>query len=75
MRWELRADGDACDLTFTNVLDGNAVETGVASIAAAWHACLDMLRFVLNQETPPFSVDDRFTQINAEYADRFASPT
>lgn len=67
LRWDLHAADSGSVVVFTNVLDDQAVATGVADIAAAWHACLDVLEFVLAGERPPYSPDDRFAQVRPAY--------
>lgn len=71
LRWELRPGKAGCVLVFTNVLDDNAVSIGRADIASAWHACLDVLDFVLADQNPPYSTNDRVVQVNPEYIKRF----
>ncbi len=70
LRWELQVDKAGCVLAFTNFLDDNAVDIGIANIASAWHACFDVLDFVLAEENPPYTTDDRFAQISPDYVDR-----
>lgn len=69
--WELCPTVAGCDLAFTNVLDDQSMAIGAAEIAAAWHACLDVLDYVLADQAAPYTVDERFHQVSAAYRDRF----
>lgn len=67
LRWEIQQNPTGCELIFTNVLDKNAEIIGIADIATAWHSCLDVLEFILNEQTPPYTTDERFLQIHSDY--------
>lgn len=71
LRWGLRATENGCVLVFVNVLDDQATAIGASDIAAAWHACLDVLGFVLANETAPYTADERFDQLSEAYARDF----
>ncbi len=71
--WELCPTVAGCDLTFTNVLDDQAIAICAAEVAAASHACLDVLDYVLADQPAPYRVDEGFHQVHAAYRDRFRS--
>lgn len=68
LRWEISPQGRGCILVFRNVLDAAAEVIGPAAIAAAWHACFDVLEFVLRGETVPFDAETRTSELLAWYA-------
>jgi uncharacterized protein YndB with AHSA1/START domain len=70
LRFELRPDGDATVLAFTNIFDevGKAARDG-----AGWHSCLDLLGYELAGEKAPWSSADRWRQVRDAYIERFGS--
>jgi uncharacterized protein YndB with AHSA1/START domain len=54
LRFELRAEGEACVLVFTHTFDGR---DEAPKFAAGWHLCLDRLEAVLGGDTVPESMD------------------
>jgi uncharacterized protein YndB with AHSA1/START domain len=68
LRFDLRADGDGCVLTFVDTFDelGKAARDG-----AGWHACLDVLEHHLAGEEPPWSPEEHWADVHAGYVERF----
>ncbi|HEX2851252.1 MAG TPA: SRPBCC family protein [Acidimicrobiales bacterium] len=68
LRFELAADDGGTVLTLTDVLS----EFGKgARDAAGWHQCLDALSYVVDDETVPASVGERWREVSPYYIDRF----
>ena len=66
LRWELRADGSGCTLTFTDTIEAQGK---AARDAAGWHVCLEALAARLDGTEPPAA--GRWTQIHPGYVTRF----
>lgn len=66
LRWELRADGSGCVLTFTDTIgeQGKAARDG-----AGWHVCLEALAARLDGAVPPPA--DLWQQVHPDYVSRF----
>ena len=68
LRFELRPDGDATVLTFTDTFDelGKAARDG-----AGWHECLDYLEVELAGAKPDFTPGDRWAAVHPQYVAAF----
>ena len=66
LRWELRADGSGCTLTFTDTIE---TQGKAARDAAGWHVCLEALAARLAGTEPPPA--GRWTQVHPGYVTRF----
>jgi uncharacterized protein YndB with AHSA1/START domain len=68
LRFDLRAEGEGCVLTFVDTFDelGKAARDG-----AGWHACLDVLGHHLAGEAPPWSQEDHWKEVHAGYVEHF----
>ena len=68
LRFELRAAGDGCVLTFVNRFDekGKAARDG-----AGWHACLDLLEYDLAGDEAPWGPGERWGQVHPAYVECF----
>jgi hypothetical protein len=73
--WDLQSTDSGTLLVFLNVLDAKAISTSIENIASAWHACLDVLSFVLSRQQPPYTADERFIQISDRYAGLLGAPS
>ena len=67
LRFELRPDDGGTVLTFVNRFDqlGKA-----ARDAAGWHACLDVLGYVLSGEPAPWDPGQRWAEVHPTYVER-----
>ena len=66
LRFELRPEGDGTALRFLNTFD----ELGKAARdAAGWHACLDLLFFVVAGREPPEGSESRWSEVHPRYVD------
>ncbi len=68
LRFELAPDGDGTMLRFSaSFADiGRAARDG-----AGWHTCLDLLRYDLAGQPPPWQQDDRWRQVHRDYVRTF----
>ena len=66
LRWELRADGSGCVLTFTDTIEeqGKAARDG-----AGWYVCLGALAARLDGAAPPPA--DLWQRVHPGYVSRF----
>jgi uncharacterized protein YndB with AHSA1/START domain len=69
LRWELRPDGAACLLVFTDAMDDR---DRAARNAAGWQACLDALGALLAGQPPARSPQEHAADLREGYAARFA---
>jgi uncharacterized protein YndB with AHSA1/START domain len=68
LRWELEPEGRGCRLVFTNIVEDRGA---TASIAAGWHAGLEVLEAQLNGRPIDWLPWDRAEALNESYAERF----
>lgn len=68
LRFELRAAGDGTELTLVDTLEevGKAARDG-----AGWHTCLDLLACHLDDDEPPWSSTERWSQVHPSYVKEF----
>jgi uncharacterized protein YndB with AHSA1/START domain len=67
LRFEIRPDGTGAVLTFLDTFD----ELGKAARdAAGWHACLDVLTYELDGETPPWEPGAHWNELHDGYVER-----
>ncbi len=68
LRFEITPEGGDCTLTLTDTIDtvGKAARDG-----AGWHACLDVLEFVLSDRPAPWDPGQRWGQVHPGYVERF----
>jgi uncharacterized protein YndB with AHSA1/START domain len=64
LRWEIEPDGDGSRLVFTNIVKDHGT---VASIAAGWHASLEVLEAQLDGHPVNWSAWDRAEALNEPY--------
>jgi uncharacterized protein YndB with AHSA1/START domain len=68
LRFEVRPDGDGCELTLLDTFD----ELGKAARdAAGWHTCLDALAADLDGGPAPAQSEDAWKQLFAFYSEQF----
>lgn len=68
LRFELRPDGEGCQLTFLNTFG----EVGKAARdAAGWHARLAVLGYHPDGQEPPWTPEEHWQDVHRTYVERF----
>jgi uncharacterized protein YndB with AHSA1/START domain len=70
LRFELQPYGHGTRFTLLNIFD----ELGKASRdAAGWHVCLDALAYHLDEQPPPRTSSERWSEVHPIYVKRFGA--